>query len=478
MYINRHLRDTPSEQMGITLLYGGFILAIAIALLLRSRQYSITKRLDSLSSIGYLLRDTGMAAAITALVSYATKGFFTGHTTPSRLAVGIVILTFFFWGTLARVVLGALQRRQYATGRGARRILIAGGGKAAAELLQLIVDRPQLGVVVMGKLRLDIPEWPRRETATVSSAGKTPEADERDPLELSAEFWPTLVVSDDLEGLRQLDQLLRTTQATEVIVALDPEAQGAVPRLADFLSLAHVPFRVVPSLFEDTFRAGELLGHSSIPVVDLAVSPLDRVGRIAKRAMDVCIATFVLVTLFPVWFPVGLAILAESGFPVIFAQERVGKNGRRFTLYKFRTMVKDAEAKLEDLEAQNELAASDGCMFKMRKDPRVTRVGNMLRKCSLDELPQFVNVLKGDMSVVGPRPPLPREVTKYERDHLYRLRALPGITGLWQVSGRNELSFEEMVTLDRYYVDNWSLRMDVRIMFKTFGALVSRKGAY
>ena len=147
-------------------------------------------------------------------------------------------------------------------------------------------------------------------------------------------------------------------------------------------------------------------------------------------------------------------------------------------MYKFRTMVKDAEAKLKDLEAHNELPDANGRMFKMRRDPRITRVGSVLRKCSLDELPQFVNVLKGDMSLVGPRPPLPREVAKYERDHLYRLRTQPGITGLWQVSGRNELSFEDMVRLDRYYVDNWSLGLDVRIVFKTFAVLVSRKGAY
>jgi exopolysaccharide biosynthesis polyprenyl glycosylphosphotransferase len=381
-------------------------------------------------------------------------------------------------GTLVRFVLSALQRRQYAAGQGVRKVLLVGDGAAAAELLQLFERQPQIGVTAVGRLRLDVPEWPRHRSRVSRSAATETNDGVSDPLDLSAEFLPTTNVTDDIEGLKQLDQLLRASQATEVLVALDPEEQAAMSKLANFLTLAHVPFRVVPSLFEETYRTSELLGQSEIPVVNLLVNPLDRVGRLSKRIMDIGIAVLVLTVLLPLELAIAMAIFADSGLPIIFTQERVGKNGRHFMLYKFRTMVKNAEEQRKELEVQNAAASSNGCLFKMPSDPRVTRVGRLIRSLSLDELPQFVNVLKGDMSVVGPRPPLPREVAAYEREHLYRLRVLPGITGLWQVSGRSDLSFADMVRLDRYYVDNWSLGMDLQMVFRTFTALVSRKGAY
>jgi exopolysaccharide biosynthesis polyprenyl glycosylphosphotransferase len=453
-------RGIVGSQMAVTMLNGGAALLITLALLLRSRQYSAHRRLSALSTSWVFLRDVVVALAITTLISYLTKGFFTDLTTPSRLALGIAIASFCLLGLFSRFGLGLLQRRQYEAGRGVRHILVAGNGAVACEILKYVAEHPQLGVVVQGRLRLDVPEWPKG------------------PNDCYADEIPVLSVADSIEGLRQLDQMLRASQATEVVIALDPQHQAALPQLAVFLGLAHVPFRVVPTLFEDAYRAVEVLGRTEIPVFNVKVTPLDRVGRLTKRGIDVVIAVLVLVLLLPLLLLVSLAIMVDSGLPIFFAQERVGKNGHRFTLYKFRTMVKDAEAKLEALEAQNELALSGGCVFKMHKDPRVTRVGALLRKLSLDEIPQFLNVLMRDMSVVGPRPPIPREVSNYERAHLYRLRVLPGITGLWQVSGRNNVSFEEMVGLDRYYVDNWSLRLDLRIMLKTIAVVVNRKGAY
>jgi lipopolysaccharide/colanic/teichoic acid biosynthesis glycosyltransferase len=172
---------------------------------------------------------------------------------------------------------------------------------------------------------------------------------------------------------------------------------------------------------------------------------------------------------------VALAILAESGRPVLYRQERMGKYGQSFTIHKFRTMVPNAESLLDELKSQDE---GEGPHFKMVKDPRLTRMGAFLRRWSIDELPQFWNVLKGDMSVVGPRPPLPREVAKYDASHLARLKGKPGITGLWQVSGRKNLTFDDMVRLDRYYLENWSLRLDLSIILRTFVAVVTRRGAY
>jgi lipopolysaccharide/colanic/teichoic acid biosynthesis glycosyltransferase len=159
----------------------------------------------------------------------------------------------------------------------------------------------------------------------------------------------------------------------------------------------------------------------------------------------------------------------------LFRQVRVGKNGEEFCVYKFRSMHVDAEERLAALAELNE---SDGVLFKMRNDPRVTRVGRLLRRYSLDELPQLLNVILGDMALVGPRPPLPREVANYASDVHRRLLVKPGITGLWQVSGRSDLSWEDSVRLDLYYVENWSLALDLQILWKTFSAVLASRGAY
>jgi lipopolysaccharide/colanic/teichoic acid biosynthesis glycosyltransferase len=235
---------------------------------------------------------------------------------------------------------------------------------------------------------------------------------------------------------------------------------------------------VVPSLFEQTYRTTELLGFAELPVVDVGVDPLDRVARTFKRALDVAVASAAIILLLPLELLVITAIVVESGLPVLYKSRRIGKNGKPFFMYKFRTMAKDADDRFTEVAAQNELVGAEGRMFKMRSDPRVTRVGAVLRKFSLDELPQFINVLKDDMSVVGPRPPLPREVENYERQHLHRLRAMPGITGLWQISGRSDLDFEDMVRLDRHYLDHWSVGLDLQIIFKTVLVVLGRKGAY
>ncbi|MDQ1625599.1 MAG: hypothetical protein QOJ49_1097, partial [Actinomycetota bacterium] len=166
--------------------------------------------------------------------------------------------------------------------------------------------------------------------------------------------------------------------------------------------------------------------------------------------------------------------LTDRG-PVLFRQTRVGKTGEEFCAYKFRSMVPDAEQRLTDLQLENQGA---GLLFKLRDDPRVTRIGKVLRRYSLDELPQLVNVLKGDMSLVGPRPPLPREVAQYRSEMRRRLLVKPGITGLWQVSGRSDLSWDESVRLDLYYVENWSLTSDLIILWRTIRAVLRGSGAY
>jgi exopolysaccharide biosynthesis polyprenyl glycosylphosphotransferase len=194
-----------------------------------------------------------------------------------------------------------------------------------------------------------------------------------------------------------------------------------------------------------------------------------------KRLLDVALAMFGLVATLPIWLGIFLAIKLDSPGPAIFMQQRVGLHGRRFRFYKFRSMYVDAEQRLAEVQAHNEI---DGPVFKMRNDPRVSRVGAFLRRTSLDELPQLLNVLMGDMSLVGPRPPLPREVEKYRPSDLVRLTVKPGLTCLWQVSGRSTVGFDQWMEYDREYVRNMSLWLDVQILLRTVWVVISCRGAY
>lgn len=194
-----------------------------------------------------------------------------------------------------------------------------------------------------------------------------------------------------------------------------------------------------------------------------------------KRVLDVVLAGLVLAATLPIWLAIVIAIKLDSPGRAIFVQERVGRHGRRFRFYKFRSMYVDAERRLSELQAHNEV---DGPVFKMRKDPRISRVGSLLRRTSLDELPQLINVLKGDMSMVGPRPPLPREVEKYRPSDAIRLSVKPGLTCLWQIRGRSTLSFDTWMEYDREYVRNLSLWLDVSILVRTVWAVLSCRGAF
>jgi lipopolysaccharide/colanic/teichoic acid biosynthesis glycosyltransferase len=201
-----------------------------------------------------------------------------------------------------------------------------------------------------------------------------------------------------------------------------------------------------------------------------------RLSYLAKRLLDIVVSTLALVALLPVFIVTALSIVVENPGPVFFVQTRVGRNGRHFRFYKFRSMVVNAEKLKSELAAQNE--SKDGVIFKMKKDPRITRTGRIIRKFSIDELPQLINVLKGDMSLVGPRPPVPKEVEQYTLEQRKRLHAIPGITGLWQVSGRSDIPFTDQVRLDLQYIQSAGVINDLRLLLRTIPAVLSGKGAY
>jgi exopolysaccharide biosynthesis polyprenyl glycosylphosphotransferase len=218
------------------------------------------------------------------------------------------------------------------------------------------------------------------------------------------------------------------------------------------------------------------MGASGIPIIGLATRDVGAEEGVAKVVVDKVLALVALVALLPVLAVTAVAVRATSTGPVLFRQMRVGLAGREFEMLKFRTMTADAEARRAELEAQN--VHDGGTLFKVADDPRITRVGKILRKFSIDELPQLINVLRGEMSLVGPRPSLPAEVANYPLDAHRRFCVRPGLTGLWQVSGRSDLDPEESMRLDTHYVEQWSPGLDIRILARTPKAVLSGDGAY
>jgi exopolysaccharide biosynthesis polyprenyl glycosylphosphotransferase len=197
-------------------------------------------------------------------------------------------------------------------------------------------------------------------------------------------------------------------------------------------------------------------------------------GLLLKRVLDVVLSAIAVILLSPVLIAVAVAIKLDSHGPVFYSSERIGKRGRVFRCIKFRTMVRDAERRRADVMHMNE---REGVLFKITNDPRITRLGRFLRKYSIDELPQFFNVLRGDMSIVGPRPPLASEVKEYKLSHLRRLDVLPGVTGLWQVQGRQDPSFDSYISLDVTYIENWSIWLDLKIIGRTIGVVLAGTGS-
>ena len=270
--------------------------------------------------------------------------------------------------------------------------------------------------------------------------------------------------------------VVRRSGAATVAVLPSPEMDGVKLRaLAWELEKTGTDLYVAPALLDVAGPRTTIRPTAGLTLLHVDHPTLSGSRQVLKDLFDRTAAAFALVLLSPVMVAIAVAIRLSDGGPAFFIQTRVGKDGKLFKICKFRTMVVDAEARFAELRAQND---NDGAKFKMRKDPRITSIGGTLRKLSLDELPQLFNILVGDMSLVGPRPPLPDEVTRYAAHVRRRLVVKPGLTGLWQVSGRSDLSWDESVRLDLRYVENWSLALDLQILWKTVAVLLRGSGAY
>ena len=260
-----------------------------------------------------------------------------------------------------------------------------------------------------------------------------------------------------------------------VVLACRELSEGLLEDLLPVCRVNHVKLTIVPPTRGMFGTATHLTHIADLPLLDYNTWYVSRSTLALKRAFDLVIGTIGLVVALPIFALVAVAILVDDGRPIFFRQQRVGEGGRRFRIFKFRTMVRDAEARFRELVS---LETLDDPLFKLKADPRVTRLGRFLRRTSIDELPQLLNVLRGEMSMVGPRPELVDIVERYRPEHEFRLQVKPGITGPWQVFGRSDLTFEEVLAVEREYVENLSLVRDARIILMTLPAVLGKRGAY
>jgi exopolysaccharide biosynthesis polyprenyl glycosylphosphotransferase len=276
--------------------------------------------------------------------------------------------------------------------------------------------------------------------------------------------------------LKDLPDIFRKYEIDEVVLALSSDRSVHLVDYINYCKKVGILVRILPSLWEPGSNSLSIERCQKVPFLTIKSNNINATGLLYKRVLDIAggiVGSIITIILYPI---VGLAIKLDTAGPVIFKQKRIGRNGRIFNLYKFRSMFQNAEDFKKDLSLQNEI---NGAMFKINNDPRITRVGKWLRKTSLDEFPQFFNVLKGEMSLVGTRPPTPDEVEIYLPQHLKRISIKPGITGLWQVSGRNLIKdFDKIVELDCEYLENWRFLDDIKILFKTVFVVLKRKGAF
>lgn len=331
-------------------------------------------------------------------------------------------------------------------GVGIRRVVIVGAGEVGRTVMRTIVARPDLGYRVVGFVD-DNPNKGYTDIGRFKALG---------PLD-------------------NLPAILDEERPDEVIITLPWMYHRKIMGIVRDCERRNVRARIVPDLFQMSLTQVNVEDLGGVPLIGVRTVSISKGALLVKRLIDVTVAVVGLLLCAPLFGLIALAIRLDSPGPVIFRQTRVGLRGRHFEMYKFRSMHVGAQEQQDMLADLNE---ADGPIFKIRDDPRLTRVGRFLRRLSLDELPQLVNVLRGEMSLVGPRPPIPAEVEKYQEWHKKRLEAPPGMTGLWQVSGRSRLPFDEMVLLDIYYIENWSLWLDFKILMRTIPKVLLGEGAY
>ena len=364
---------------------------------------------------------------------------------PSRMWMALLFLSTLGATGITRLSVRRLTRFLQARNLVGERVLVVGTNDEARSIARTLSRKQWLGYAPVGFVE--------------SSAGTITDTVDSLPV--------TGTLDDITEAVLKAD-------ATSVIIAGSALGAGELAPLCAQLQSLDVDVRVSAGLGQVAASRIRIEPLDGVAVLSVRRNQLTRPQAIMKRTVDIVGSASLLLAVAPVLGLLSLLVRLTSSGPAMFRQTRVGEGGRPFTIFKLRTMVTDAEARLVDLRDHNE---ADGVLFKMRHDPRITRLGRILRPLGLDELPQLWNVLRGEMSLVGPRPPLPAETERYDQWVAGRLKVKPGITGLWQVNGRHELSFADYVRYDLFYVENWSLTLDLYVIAKTIPALLNRRGA-
>lgn len=406
--------------------------------------YDLDRSVSGFSEIGKTARALSMGVVALVLITYVLK--------VPGLSRGWTLLTLLFaiiFVSVARglvsVALIVMRRR----GHMLKPTLVVGSNAEASDLLRIISHNRDSGLVPVGCLASSLAER----------------------LELD-------YCSDDVPVIgsaRDLASVLDTVGVDTVVIASSAFDHEVLARMIAELRDYDVDVHISSGLFEVLTSRVLVNEIAGVPLITVKGISLTRTNILTKRIFDLTLAGVAIIVGLPIWLLIACAIAVGSRGPVLYGQTRVGRAGKAFRMLKFRSMYVDADQRLSELATANE---ASGPLFKMKDDPRVTPVGRWLRKFSIDEFPQLINVIRGEMSLVGPRPPLPDEVDRYSSQHWRRLEVVPGMTGLWQVSGRSALTFDEMVRLDIFYIENWSVALDFALIARTVPAVLMAKGAY
>ncbi len=363
----------------------------------------------------------------------------------SRLLVPFVWATAILILCFARLIVSSIMGILYRLGLGETRLLVVGSGRLSKMIMQHIVANPNLGYNIVGFLH-DMNESP-------SDFGR----------------FKMLGTLDDL------GMVIRSMQIDEVIIALPSYLHQQSIRSVRLCERLGTSFKLVPDLHELSLSRIDMEAIEGIPLIGIKQVSINSLQGFVTRVVDIIVAFLILIIGFPLWLCIALGIAITSSGGILYKQTRIGLAGRPFKVYKFRSMYKDADAHLADLMTLNE---AQGPLFKIKDDPRITLIGRFLRHTSFDEIPQLFNVIIGEMSLVGPRPALPHEVAQYDELQRERLTVKPGMTGLWQIRGRSDISFDEGVLMDLYYIENWSLRLYFQTLLRTIPVVIFGRGAY
>lgn len=383
-------------------------------------------------------------AVLTAALFLCGALYMTHDVASSRLLIIVLVAVSALVLSVRRALWRQARYREYERGVELRNVLILGTNRLSAALGSQMLHRIHMGYQLCGYIPLP-------------GIGDDQEV-------------PSESIAGTIENLRQL---VRAKFVDELVIAQPCSTELAV-HLVEEARILDVDLSAITGYFPDLSSNAPVEQMGGYPMVMLHRRERRVIALFFKRILDIVCSGLALLLISPILVAISIAIMIDSPGPILYASERVGKRGHLFKCYKFRTMIPDAEARKKEIAALNE---RDGILFKAKNDPRITRLGRILRKYSLDELPQFLNVLRGEMSLVGPRPPIASEVERYELSHLRRLEVLPGLTGLWQIQARQNSSFERYIALDTAYIENWSFWLDLTILIRTVGVVVGGTGS-